>query len=146
MQPEVVDLLDALLADGRTVLLETSGALGHDKLIPLGQVPKGVHRIVDLKAPGSGISAELIDWEGVADLGAGDEIKIVCADRDDYEWGREVVVSGDRIPPGPVITFSPVEGTLLPRELAEWILADGLDVCFLIQLHRAVWPEVDRGV
>jgi len=146
LQAGVVELMSALLADGRTVLLETSGALGHDKLIPLGQVPKGVHRIVDLKAPGSGISAELIDWEGVADLGVGDEIKIVCADRDDYEWGREVVVSGDRIPPGPVITFSPVEGTLLPRELAEWILADGLDVCFLIQLHRAVWPEVDRGV
>ncbi len=146
LQAEVVDLLTALLADGRTVLLETSGVLGHDKLVPLGQVPAGVHRIVDLKAPGSGIPAELIDWEGIAGLGSGDEVKIVCVDRNDYEWGREIVRAGDRIPPEAEITFSPVQGRLRPSDLAEWILADGLDVYFQIQLHRVVWPEVDRGV
>jgi 7-carboxy-7-deazaguanine synthase len=146
LQAEVVDLLAALLGDGRTVLLETSGTLGHDKLIPLGQVPAGVHRIVDLKAPGSGIPAELIDWEGITGLGSGDEVKIVCVDRNDYEWGREMVQAGDRIPEEAVVTFSPVQGKLRPGDLAEWILADGLDVCFQIQLHRAVWPEIDRGV
>ena len=141
-----MDLLAALLAEGHTVLLETSGTLGHDKLVPLGQVPAGVHRIVDLKAPGSGIGAELIDWEGVAGLGAADEIKIVCADRTDYEWGRELVRAKKRIPAGTEVTFSPVQGKMRPRDLAEWILADGLDVRFQIQLHRAVWPEIDRGV
>jgi len=146
LQPGVVELLSALMADGRTVLLETSGTGGHDKLVPLHKVPVGVHRIVDLKAPGSGISPDLIDWEGIAGLGVGDEIKIVCVDRDDYVWGRDLVRAGDRIPADIVITFSPVEGTLLPRDLAEWILADCLDVCFQIQLHRAVWPEIDRGV
>lgn len=146
LQAGIVDLLAALLADGRTVLLETSGTLGHDKLVPLGQVPAGVHRIVDLKAPGSGIPAELIDWEGVAGLGTADEVKIVCADRNDYEWGRELVRANDRIPAGTEVTFSPVQGKMRPRDLAEWILADGLDVRFQIQLHRAVWPEIDRGV
>ena len=146
LQAEVVDLLAVLLDDCRTVLLETSGTLGHDKLVPLGKVPAGVHRIVDLKAPGSGIPAELIDWEGIAGLGSGDEVKVVCADRNDYEWGRELVRADDRIPAEAVVTFSPVQEKLRPRELAEWILADGLDVCFQIQLHRAVWPEIDRGV
>jgi len=146
LQAAVVDLLADLLADGRTVLLETSGTLGHDKLVPLSGVPAGVHRIVDLKAPASGIDPALIDWEGIAGLGAGDELKIVCAGRGDYEWGRELVRAGDRFPPGVIITFSPVQPDLRPRDLAEWILADGLDACFQIQLHRAVWPDADRGV
>lgn len=146
LQAEIVDLLAALLDDCRTVLLETSGALGHAKLVPLGDVPAGVHRIVDIKAPGSGIPAEFIDWEGIAGLGSGDEVKIVCVDRNDYKWARELVRAGDRIPAEAVVTFSPVQGKLPPRDLAEWILADGLDVCFQIQLHRAVWPEIDRGV
>jgi len=146
LQGEVVDLMAALLADGRTVLVETSGTLGHEKLVPLGNVPVGVHRIVDLKAPGSGISAELIDWAGIAGLGAGDEVKIVCRDRDDYRWGRKWVLAGDRIPAETTVTFSPVHGEMPPSDLAEWILADGLDVCFQIQLHRAVWPGVERGV
>ena len=146
LQGEVVDLMEALLADGRTVLLETSGALGHDKLVPLAKVPAGVHRIVDLKPPGSGISADLMDRAGISCLGSGDEVKIVCATRADYEWGRDLVRSGDLIPVDVLATFSPVQGALEPRDLAEWILADGLDVCFQIQLHRAVWPEIERGV
>ena len=146
LQGEVVDLMEALLADGRTVLLETSGALGHDKLVPLAKVPAGVHRIVDLKPPGSGISADLMDRAGISCLGSGDEVKIVCATRADYEWGRDLVRSGDLIPADVLATFSPVQGALEPRDLAEWILADGLDVCFQIQLHRAVWPEIERGV
>lgn len=146
LQGQVVDLMGALMADGRTVLLETSGTLGNDKLVPLDQVPTGVHRIVDIKAPGSGIAADLIDWKGISDLGAGDEIKLVCRDRADYEWGRKVVREGELIPSSTVVTFSPVLGELPARDLAEWILADGLDVCFLIQLHRAVWPDIERGV
>ncbi len=146
LQGEVVDLLAALLADGRTVLLETSGTLGHDKLVPLDQVPVGVRRIVDIKAPGSGIAGELIDWNGISGLGAGDEIKIVCRDRADYEWARELVLAQERIPSETTVTFSPVQGDLRPSDLAEWILADGLDVHFLIQLHRVVWPEIERGV
>lgn len=146
LQDEVVGLMETLLADGRTVLLETSGALGHDKLVPLDKVPAGVHRIVDLKPPGSGIAADLIDRAGIAGLREGDEVKIVCADRADYEWGRDLVRAADLIPAEPLVTFSPVQGVLSPRDLAEWILADRLDVCFQIQLHRAVWPEIERGV
>ena len=146
LQAEVVDLMRHLLDDGRTVLLETSGTLGHEKLVPLAEVPEGVHRIVDLKAPGSGIDVAWIDWAGILSLGAGDEVKIVCADRKDYEWGRDLVRAGGRIPDTVEVTFSPVQPDLRPRDLAEWILADKLDACFQIQLHRAVWPDKDRGV
>lgn len=146
LQAGVTELLSALLVDGRTVLLETSGTHGPANAVPLREVPAGVHRIVDLKAPGSGIAEGLIDWEGIAVLDGGDELKIVCADRADYEWGRDLVRAPGRLPAGVPVVFSPVQDGLAPRDLAEWILADGLDVRFQIQLHKAVWPERTRGV
>jgi len=146
LQAGVKDLLAALLDDGRTVLLETSGTRGPANAVPLAEVPAGVHRIVDVKAPGSGIDPAVIDWEGIAGLDAGDELKIVCAGRADYAWARDLVRQPGRLPAGVPVTLSPVQDDLPARDLAEWILADGLDVRFQIQLHRAVWPDRARGV
>ncbi len=146
LQHEVQQLMQALLADGRRILLETSGTLMGSKALSLADVPQGVHRVVDLKAPGSGIGSEKIDWQGLALLGQGDEIKVVCAHRQDYEWARDLVLAGGRWDPQLRVSFSPVQDSLSSRDLAEWILKDGLDVCFQIQLHKVIWPNVERGV
>lgn len=146
LQPAVADLLRALLADGRDVLLETSGTLAPRSALPLRDVPAGVHRIVDLKAPGSGLAAGVIDWAGIAALGPGDELKAVLADRRDYEWARDLVRERGRLPAGVPVSFSPVQGGLTPADLAGWILEDGLEVRFQLQLHKVVWPGVERGV
>ncbi len=146
LQAEVQPLMQSLLADGRRILLETSGTLMGPRALSLADVPKGVHRVVDLKAPGSGIGSEKIDWEGFALLGADDEIKVVCAHRQDYEWARSLVLAGGRWQKDLRVSFSPVQDSLPARDLAGWILEDGLDVCFQIQLHKAIWPDVDRGV
>ena len=146
LQPDVVELMAGLLADGRTVLLETSGTVGPRGLVPLARVPAGVHRIVDLKAPGSGLDAAVIDWDGIAKLGPDDELKAVLADRRDYEWARDLVRTPGRLPAGVPVSLSPVQDTLSPAELAGWILDDALDVRFQIQLHKVVWPGVARGV
>ena len=37
--------------------------------------------------------------------------------------------------------FSPSAGEVDPSELAEWILADGLDVRFQVQLHKVLWGD-----
>ncbi len=146
LQPEVVDLMNAFLEDGRTVVLETSGTIGHDKLVSLAEVPSGVHRIVDIKTPGSGVESGQIDWSGIAGLGAQDEVKMVIADRDDFVWAQKLVLGGERIPKGVRVSLSPASGRVKPAVLAEWILAAKLDVAFQIQLHRALWPEKERGV
>ncbi|MDX2474493.1 MAG: radical SAM protein [Candidatus Krumholzibacteria bacterium] len=146
LQKDLIPLLEALLADNREILLETSGTLGPANMLPLAAVPAEVHKVVDVKAPGSAISAQEIDWAGIADLGPRDELKFVCADRKDYEWSRDLVLAAEKLPAGVRVAFSPVQGDLTPRELAEWILADKLDVVFQIQLHKAVWPDVERGV
>ncbi len=141
LQADSVDLMAALLADGRRVVLETSGTSG---AASLRAVPPAVRRIVDVKAPGSGVPADQIDWPGIAGLHAGDELKLVLADRRDYLWARDLV-QGGRLPTGVPTTFSPVHGVLAPADLAAWILADGLEVRLQVQLHRVIWPERDRG-
>jgi 7-carboxy-7-deazaguanine synthase len=146
LQRELIPLLEALLEDERVVLLETSGTLGPANMLSLASVPTAVHKVVDLKAPGSAIAPAQIDWPGIAGLGPRDELKIVCADRSDYKWGRDLIRGAEHWPSELRVSFSPVHGELEPRQLAEWILADKLDAGFQIQLHRAVWPEVERGV
>lgn len=141
LQVEALELMALLLAAGRRVVLETSGTTGG---AALGEVPAGVRRVVDVKAPGSGIDAERIDWAGIAGLHAGDELKLVLADRRDYEWARDLV-RGGRLPSGVPRTFSPVQGRLAAAELAAWILEDGLEVRLGIQLHRVLWPDRERG-
>ena len=146
LQAQSLDLMTSLLQHGHRVLLETSGTLMTDKALSLEKVPEGVHRVVDLKAPGSGISSQKIDWAGLASLGEADEIKVVCADRNDFEWARDLVLQGGHWAADLRVSFSPVQDSLPARDLAQWILDDGLDVCSQIQLHKALWPDVERGV
>ncbi|HJU38011.1 MAG TPA: 7-carboxy-7-deazaguanine synthase QueE [Tahibacter sp.] len=126
-------LLTALCDRGYAVSLETSGALD------VGQVDARVAKIVDLKAPGSGEEARNL-WSNLAHVGARDQIKIVIADRADYEWARARVAEHDLAARCQVL-FSPVHGKIAPRELAQWILADRLPVRFQVQLHKLLWGE-----
>lgn len=142
LQAECPQLAADLLAAGYDVVVETSGTRG---AAPLASLPAGVRRVVDVKTPGSGIPAEEIDWEGLAALGPGDELKFVLADRADYEWTKDLL-SGGRLPAAPVRTLSPVHGALDPGELAGWVVADALDVRVQVQLHKVLWPGRDRDV
>jgi len=142
LQSDTIGLLGQLLETGFSVLLETSGTTGS---IPLSEVPEGVSRIVDIKTPDSGICESEIDFEGIAKLGKEDELKFVCQSREDYLWSKALVESG-RLPVEPVVVFSPVQDDLSARKLADWIVEDRLNVRFQIQLHKVIWPELDRGV
>jgi len=145
LQIAVVGLLKALLDDGRTVLLETSGA-DPGKLVPLREVPAGVHRVVDLKAPLSGIDTGLIDWEGIGALGPGDDVKVVIAGRPDFDWAVDILRDGTRIPTGVRVAFSAAAPLLDPATLATWMLDEGVEATFQLQLHKALWPDRERGV
>ena len=132
------ELLRRLLAAGYETLLETNGSLD------LASVGSEVVRIVDFKCPSSGEHAAN-RWENIHHLTGRDEVKFVLADRADYEFARAAVRERGLREICTVI-FSPVFGRLEPATLAEWILADGLDVRLGLQLHKMVWPDRDRGV
>lgn len=138
-QESVHDLMTRLCDEGFEVLLETSGALD------ARGVDQRVVRILDLKAPGSGEVARN-HAETFDTLRTTDEVKIVVADRADYEWTKERIVElrlADRVA---AVLLSPVWGDLDPAELAAWMLGDGLPATLQLQEHKILWPGVERGV
>jgi 7-carboxy-7-deazaguanine synthase len=139
LQREVYPLMDRLLSEGRTVMLETGGH------ISIEQVPPPVIKIVDVKCPGSGES-ERNHWPNLDRLSPHDEVKFVIKDRTDYEYAREIVGRhelGGRVA---AVLFSPVHGVLDPKTLAEWILKDKLGVRLQLQTHKYIWGGDVRGV
>ncbi|HOE65787.1 MAG TPA: 7-carboxy-7-deazaguanine synthase QueE [Candidatus Hydrogenedentes bacterium] len=132
-------LAQLLIEKGFTTLCETCGAL------PIDRLPDTVIRIMDLKCPGSGECGRN-DWANVARLTPRDEVKFVIADRADYEWSRDVVSRYDLTSLCKEVLFSPVLDAIAPRDLAAWILEDGLPVRFQLQLHKIVWHPAQRGV
>lgn len=139
LQPGVLPLMTALCDAGKTVMLETSGERDISKVDPR------VHRIVDLKAPGSGES-QRNRFENLRHLSDRDEIKLVLRDRGDYEWAREVIARERLHERAHEVLLSCVHGVLDPRELVAWVLEDGLDVRVQVQLHKYIWGERAQGV
>ena len=133
-QKNCLPLLKALCDAGFDVSLETSGALD------VSTVDPRVSRIVDLKPPSSGES-EKNYWPNIDVLTSRDEIKFVLANREDYEWARQSIDERRLAERCPVLV-SPVQATLAPQELAEWVLADRLPVRFQVQLHKLLWGNM----
>ena len=137
-------LADKLLDRGYTVLVETSGAIDVSSLDPR------VHKIMDLKCPGSGEEARNL-WSNLDHLTSRDEVKFVIKDRADYEWARAVVLErglAEKKARGELreILFSPVWEAVDFTQLAQWILDDKLPVRYQIQLHKVIWGANVPGV
>lgn len=137
-QEGVYPLMEALLAKGYQVLLETSGA------VDVGRVPKAVVKIVDVKCPGSGEEARNL-WSNFEKMVPHqDEIKFVIKDREDYDYAKGIIQK-HRLTGRFTVLFSSAFEHLKPSDLAEWITADRLLVRFQLQLHKYVWPEDTKG-
>lgn len=139
LQEAVYPLMDALLARGKTVLLETGGHRS------TARVPAEVVTILDVKCPGSG-EAHRMDWDNLDRLRPHDEVKFVVKDRADYEFARDVVRQRDLGARAAAVHFSPVHGEMDLRTLSEWVLADRLPVRVQVQLHKYIWDPSTRGV
>jgi 7-carboxy-7-deazaguanine synthase len=139
LQTAVPGFLERLCDAGHTVLLETGGSLD------VRPVDPRVHRIVDLKCPGSGEVHRNL-WSNLEHLTARDEVKFVLAGREDYEWARDVLVRERLHERCGAVLLSPVWGDpALPRRIAEWMLADRLPARLQLQLHKLLWDPGERG-
>ena len=148
---ELLPLMERLITRGYTLLLETSGER------PLERVPKEVHKIVDVKCPGSG-EGGTFRLSNLDTLTAGDEVKFVLADRADYEFAREFTREhnlGGRVREvifSPVFSKDPTAARdasncqLDPRLLAEWIIEDKLNARLGLQIHKFIWEPATKGV
>jgi 7-carboxy-7-deazaguanine synthase len=148
---EVVPLMERLLAEGYEVMIETSGER------PLKSVPKAVHKIVDVKCPGSGEGGSF-RIENLETLTSADEVKFVLSDRADYEFARDFTREHGLEKRVADVLFSPAfrkdagpqrdanNCLLNPQQLVKWILEDGLNVRLGLQIHKFIWEPMMKGV
>ena len=137
LQEDTPALLSALLGAGFEVCLETNGSL------PIDRVDRRVHRLLDLKCPGSGMAGENY-WANLEVLTAKDEVKFVVGDQDDFIWAVEVITKyglPGRLP----LLISPVFGQVPAQEVAAWILKSRLPLRLNVQLHKYLWGAEARG-
>ncbi|MGD9123939.1 MAG: radical SAM protein [Desulfarculaceae bacterium] len=137
-QVSAPELLSALCDQGLTVLLETGGSLD------IAAVDSRVHIILDIKCPSSGMSQRML-WTNLELLKPRDEAKFVLADRQDYEYARQLVEK-HKLNSGCQVLFSTVFGQIEPSQVVAWILEDRLPVRFQLQMHKYIWPPETRGV
>ena len=139
LQKNILPLMTQLCDAGKTVLIETSGA--HD----IGPIDPRVHRIVDLKTPGSGMCDRNL-WSNIPLLEKRDEVKFVIGSREDYEWSREQVLKHNLAERCGCVLFSPIFGRIEPRDIVDWMVADKLPVRFQLQMHKFIWDPKQKGV
>jgi 7-carboxy-7-deazaguanine synthase len=139
LQRDVYQLMEQLLASGKTVMVETGGHLS------IKEVPSPVIRIMDIKCPASGESAKN-HWANLDLLTSHDEVKFVIRDRVDYQFAKDVITRHQLVDRTAAVLLSPVHGVLPAKDLAAWILADRLPVRLQLQAHKYIWDAHTRGV
>jgi 7-carboxy-7-deazaguanine synthase len=149
---ELIPLMHRLLAQGYELMIETSGER------PLADVPKAVHKIVDVKCPGAGSAANSFRMENLEALTKNDEVKFVLTNREDYDFASAFIrehdlnakVAGVLLSPAFVQTPSPQRTAdnmaLNPRLVVEWMMADGLNARLSLQIHKFIWEPMKKGV
>ncbi len=148
---DVIPLMQRLLENGYTVLLETSGER------PLERVPFGVVKIVDVKCPDSG-EGDTFRRENIEALTPRDEIKFVLSSRADYEFARDFSARHNLAERVNAVLFSPAFSKdargarnsshclLDPQQLADWMIADNVPARLGLQLHKFIWDPATKGV
>jgi 7-carboxy-7-deazaguanine synthase len=139
LQPGVFPLMRELCDAGRTVLVETSGEADVSRVDPR------VHKIMDLKCPGSGESHRN-RWSNLDHITSRDELKFVLADRTDYEWMRAAIGERSLASRTPHLLASTVFGKLAAKDLVAWVLEDKLPVRVQLQMHKYIWSPDATGV
>jgi 7-carboxy-7-deazaguanine synthase len=150
-EKELVPLMSRLLGLGYELMIETSGER------PLEGVPPAVHKVVDVKCPGSG-EAGSFRLSNLDCLTERDEVKFVIANRGDYEFARDFVRKhglerrAGQVLLSPAFSKTPsgerstANCLVDPRELVEWMLADGIPARLSLQIHKYVWEPMKKGV
>ncbi|MHC4870966.1 MAG: 7-carboxy-7-deazaguanine synthase QueE [Planctomycetota bacterium] len=138
LQQNVYTLMNSLYEKGFTILLETNGS------VDISSVPEFIVTILDVKTPSSGMS-EQFNLNNIKSIKSIDQIKFVIADKNDFTWSKIFIESNKLIGKAEII-FSPLFDRIPYAELASLIVEENLQVRMQLQLHKIIWPEVERGV
>ena len=154
LQKDLPVLMQRLIGQGLTVLLETNG------IIPLKTVPEEVTKIVDVKTPGAfrpesnpkdygnhpKFRRTHFHYPNLETLNRHDQIKFVLCDREDYDWAKSFIDDHELKKRVDHILFSPSHGELEPRHLVDWMTHDKVPARLSLQVHKYIWGVDVRGV
>jgi len=139
-QPEAFTLINRLCDEGYEVLLETGGYVSTEKVDSRAKI------ILDVKCPGSGEEARN-HWPNLDLLRADkDEVKFVIANRDDWNFARDIIKRFELEKRALAILISPVWNNLDLQEVASWVTSSRLKVRMQLQMHKYIWGPEARGV
>lgn len=138
-QEETADLVGRLLENGYRVLMETNGSFD------ISRVAAECIKIMDVKCPGSNEAGQC-DLANLERLSPSDQVKFVIGSREDYQYAQSVIQRIPMLVPRGNLLLSPVQDKLPPSQLARWMLEDNLTARLQLQLHKSIWPDVERGV
>ena len=132
LQKDTILLLERLIGIGKKITVETNGS------IDVSKIPRNQRIIIsmDIKCPSSGMNDRML-FSNVASLKEKDQLKFVIGDKIDLEYAAEFVRNNEICAS---VIFTPVGGMDL-RPLAEEVLAHGLNVRVLPQLHKLIWGD-----
>lgn len=138
-QKGCITLLEKLKEVAEIVQLETAGALD------ISNVPDGISIIMDIKTPSSG-EEQRNRWKNLTHLKAGDELKFVIGDRNDFEWIKAAFEKHKLGELNIPLLASPAWSKMDPALLVEWILHDRLPFRLQLQQHKYIWGAEATGV
>jgi len=136
IQDETVQLIDVLLKDGYKICLETNGSIDIKNFVR----KKNLLISIDIKCPSSNMHEKMF-FKNISQITSSDQLKFVIQDIIDYKHAKKIV---KKYKTQSTIYFQPVWGVHM-RELASWILKDGLDVRIGLQMHKIIWGDI-KGV
>ena len=136
-QKEGFKLIERLCDEGYEVLVETGGFVSTAEVDPRAKV------ILDVKCPASGEEPRN-HWPNLDRLRKDqDEVKFVIADEADWEYARALIERLNLEKRAKAILISPAWDAVDLQQLADLIVASGLEVRMQLQLHKYIWgPEV----
>lgn len=140
-QPATLELIQALCDRNMNVMIETGGSE------PIEGIDRRCHIIMDLKAPGSAMEARN-RYENIHHLKSSDEIKVVIADRNDFDWLEGIVAEKRILDSVDLILCSPAFGLCKERDLVDWMLNSSLKnkLKLNLQWHKYIWSPRTKGV
>jgi 7-carboxy-7-deazaguanine synthase len=130
IQPDIYSLMNIIIDNNYKIILETNGSLDISNL----RRYKNTIISLDIKCPSSKMHNKM-KMGNINFLRKKDQLKFVIFDRNDYDYARDVIKKHS---PNCLIFFQPVWGTN-SKNLAKWILKDGLDIQMGLQLHKIIW-------
>ncbi len=139
LQKDVLFLCDELIKNGFTVLIETNGSL------PISRLNPKVIKILDCKCPSSNESGKM-NFDNFNHLSDSDEIKFVLANKEDYIYAKSIISKYKLTEITQKILYSPIPGKLAPQLLSKWMIKDKSIVTLQLQLHKIIWPGIEKGV